>query len=616
MKKLVALVILLAAAGGGYYYYTTYGKTVEKPTVTQVAISQGNIVEVVQATGTLEALKTVQVGSQVSGTVKNLYADFNSIVHAGDLLAELDPQLLQVQVDIQNANIQRQETDISSQEIQLEDAKRNQVRTKELFEKGLANQQQVEQADLTVKTRSASIESAKKSLVQARANLSQAELNVSYTKIKSPIDGVVVNRIVDIGQTVQASMNTPQFFTIATDLRNLKLTAMVDESEIGKVRKGADVQFTVDAYQGQTFTGTVDAVRLNATTSSNVVTYPVWINAPNPDLRLRPSLTANIRIIVSTAQNATRIPNGALRFRPTTDMYTALGLTPPAPGQGRAGGRNGDAGVAGMAPGAAATPPAPGAAAPAAGANAGPGGRGANAAPPQGGDRAPQGDAAAGGTRQRGNFGQGDPNAAGGRGQGGFGQNGQGGGRGQGGFGGMTPEQRAQLQNASPEERQRLMQQFGVGGRGGNGAGGFGGGRTGGGRGTPANAGPQVALNADKIDELYPALQTRRQTGSVWTWDEPNKKLTEIRVVQGVTDGQFTELVSGDVKVGQQVVTAIVVPMTQAQRNQNNSNLFGNQQRGGGPGFGQGGQGGFGGQPGGGGGGGARGGGGGGRGGD
>src|SRR5690606_21323077 len=218
-----------------------------------------------------------------------------------------------------------------------EDAIRQASRTRQMFEKGLANQQQLEQAELTVKTRQTSLESARKQLLTTEAALEQARLNVSYTKIYAPADGVVVNRSVDVGQTVQASMTTPQFFTIATDLRTLKLSAGVDEADIGKIRTGMEVRFTVDTYENTTFRGTVETVRLNASTQNNVVTYPVWINVPNPALRLRPSLTATVQIILDTARDVVRVPNQALRFRPTSEMYTALGLTPPA-GNGRATG--------------------------------------------------------------------------------------------------------------------------------------------------------------------------------------------------------------------------------------------------------------------------------------
>ena len=223
MKRLVAFIVLLIAGGGGAYYYYVYGKPVEKPTVMQAAISQGDIVEAVQASGTLDPVRRVDVGSQVSGQVQELYVDFNSNVTQGMLLAKIDPTLLETQVQIQKANIARQEGDIDNQMVQLEDVKKQLERTRAMFEKGLQNQQQLEQAELAVKMRQAQIDSAKKQLVQAQANLAQAELNVSYTEIRSPIDGVVVDRRVDRGQTVQASMTSPQFFILATDLHTLKL---------------------------------------------------------------------------------------------------------------------------------------------------------------------------------------------------------------------------------------------------------------------------------------------------------------------------------------------------------------------------------------------------------
>ncbi|HSG00715.1 MAG TPA: efflux RND transporter periplasmic adaptor subunit, partial [Vicinamibacterales bacterium] len=274
MKKLVTLIILLAAGGGGAYYYYA-SQPVEQAEVVKAAISRGDIVESVKATGTIEAIRTVNIGSQVSGIVKTIYADFNHIVRQGQLLAELDPSLFEVQVKIQEANIEQRKTDIENQKVQLADAERNMRRTVELVEKGLANQQQLEQADLAVKNRQASIANTEKQLVSAEANLDQARLNLSYTKIYSPIEGVIVNRLVDVGQAVQSSMNVAQFFVVATDLRELRLTGGVDEAEIGKVRPGQTVEFQVDAYPNQQFLGTVENVRLNATVQSNVVTYPV-----------------------------------------------------------------------------------------------------------------------------------------------------------------------------------------------------------------------------------------------------------------------------------------------------------------------------------------------------
>ena len=353
MKKIVVFLILIAAAGGAAFYYFKYGKTVEKPQVIQATVSRGDIIEVVNATGTLEPMRRVDVGSQVSGVVDEIFVDYNYIVKKGQVLAKIDPSLLQVQVDIQKANLERQKMDIENQKVQLEDLEVQLQRTQALFDKQLQNQQQLDAARLAVKNRQAQIASAEKQLVQTDANLRQAQLNVSYTTIVSPIDGVVVERRVDRGQTVQASMNAPTFFSLATDLRTLRLSAGVDEADIGRVEVGQKVMFKVDAYGGQEFEGIVDTVRLNATNNNNVVTYPVWIRVPNPELKLRPAMTAQLRVIIQTASNVVRVPNQALRFRPNAEIYTALGLEPPAAGRGRSlaseingdmngGGRGGD----------------------------------------------------------------------------------------------------------------------------------------------------------------------------------------------------------------------------------------------------------------------------------
>jgi HlyD family secretion protein len=202
MRKLVTTLILLAVVGGGAYYYYSYGKVEEKPQVVQATISEGTIIEAVQATGTLEPIRVVNVGSQVSGIVQNLYVDFNSIVKRGQLIAELDPDLLQVQVDLQEANVSRQEGEIANQAVQLEDAQKQRDRTQALFDRELTTQQQLDQAILTVKQRETGLDAAKKQLLTANANLNQAKLNVSYTKIYAPVDGVIVSRLVDQGQAV------------------------------------------------------------------------------------------------------------------------------------------------------------------------------------------------------------------------------------------------------------------------------------------------------------------------------------------------------------------------------------------------------------------------------
>jgi HlyD family secretion protein len=585
MKKLIPIILFLAIAGGGAYYYYSSNQVVEKPTVNYATVSQGDITEVVQATGSLAATRVYNVGSQVSGTVRNVYADYNSVVTKGKLLAEIDPTLLQVQVDLQMANVERQKGEIAIQEVQLDDARKQLERTRISAEKGLVTQQQLDASILTVKQRETSLEAAKKQLLTTQANLDQAKLNVEYTKIYAPDDGVIVERVVDPGQFVQSSMTAPNFFRIATDLRTLRLSGGVDEAEIGKVRRGQRVLFTVETYgPNVTFEGEVEAVRLNASTQNNVVTYPVWISVPNPDLRLKPSMTANIRIVVQTATNVVRIPNTALRFRPSNDVYTALGLTPPAPGQGRGlGAAPGADGRGGAAPGAAPAAGTTSAAAPSAAAPRG-----------DGSASAAQGRAALEGGQQR---------------QGGQAAQGRGGQAGMAGPGGRGGANGGRFANMSPEERERMMAQFG--GRNGGRNGGPGGR---GGRGANATAPATDMTGAERIDDLVPPVPTRPTPGQVWTWDEAGKKLEAHRITLGITDGQFSQMVTGDLKVGQQVVSNIIVPLTAAQRAQQQQSIFGNQQGGRGgfggpqPGGGGGNPGGGGGQRGGGGGGGGRGG--------
>ena len=485
--------------------------------------------------------------------------DYNDIVKKGQLMAEIDPSLLQVQVDIQKANVERQKSDIASQEVQLEDQKKQFERTKSLFERGLQNQQAYETAELAIKTREAQIASSKKSLISTEAALNSALLNVSYTKITAPADGVVVTRSVDVGQTVQASMTSPSFFIMNTPLDRLKLTANVDEAEIGKIRSGMEVEFTVDSYGQKKFYGTVDAVRLGATNQNNVVTYPVWITVPNPQLELRPFMTATLSIVISRANNVVRVPLSATRFRPTADMYKALGMTPPAPGSGgRLGGgpETNNEGAANSRGGQTARSGQPGQ-------TPGAGGQAAQAGNPSrtGGQGAnPQASAGTGG-RQGGNTRQ-------------PGQGGQGGGQaGQNrtsGRGGMQSD----FANMTPEQQKQFLERFAPGSRGGGGrgqnAGGRGGNQPGGGRGGNQGgrggrqAGPPVDLSsASRIDELWAEIIPVETRGNVWKYNAaaaPEDRLKQVPVRMGVSDGSFMELLSGDLKVGDKVVTGVILP--------------------------------------------------------
>ena len=290
----------------------------------------------VTATGTLSAVTTVQVGSQVSGVIARLYADFNSKVKKGQLLAELDPTPFQAQVDQRRA-------DVTQAQVQTTNAKINFDRQGRLLKAGLAPQADYDSAK-------AQYESGRAQVQQATAALSQATTNLKYTKIVSPIEGIVVDRQYDVGQTVAASFQAPTLFSIAQDLTKMQVQADVDQSDIGRVQVGQLARFTVDAYPDEEFRGRIAQIRLNATVSQNVVTYPVIIEVPNPDEKLRPKMTANVTIDVAVVRGVLRIPNSALRFKPDTGQAPATATAPTSTaggGQRAAGGGGGGGGPQG-----------------------------------------------------------------------------------------------------------------------------------------------------------------------------------------------------------------------------------------------------------------------------
>ena len=264
----------------------------------------GDITMTVTATGTLSAVITVQVGSQVSGVISHLYADFNSRVKKGQLLAELDPTPFQAQVEQRQADVTKARVDAAN-------AKINYDRQSRLSKAGLAAQADVD-------TTRAQYEGAVAQVQQATAALSQALTNLRYTKIASPIEGIVVDRQYDVGQTVAASFQAPTLFSIAQDLTKMQVQADVDQSDIGRIQIGQTARFTVDAYPDQEFRGRISQIRLNATVTQNVVTYPVIVEVPNPEEKLRPKMTANVTIDVAKVHNVLRIANSALRFKPDT----------------------------------------------------------------------------------------------------------------------------------------------------------------------------------------------------------------------------------------------------------------------------------------------------------
>ena len=318
---LVILAILIFGQKGGGPEYRTD------------PVTRGDIRQTVTATGTLNAVTNVQVGTQVSGTIKTLYVDFNSRVKKGQLIAQIDPATFESQVEQAHANLLSAQANLEKSQTALINDKRTFDRNKELLSKNLIAQSDLDTAETTYETDKAQVDAAKAQIEQAKASLDYAKQNLEYTKIISPVDGVVISRNVDVGQTVAASFQTPTLFAIAQDLTKMQIDTNVAESDVGMVKEGQDVEFTVDAYPDVTFHGKVWQIRQAPIIVQNVVTYDVVIQVNNRDLKLMPGMTANVSIIISTRHDAIRITNAALRFR--------LSEKPPAAAVAGAGGKKG-----------------------------------------------------------------------------------------------------------------------------------------------------------------------------------------------------------------------------------------------------------------------------------
>lgn len=283
---------------------------------TTEAVAPTNIENSVTATGTIEAVKTVTVGTQVSGIINKLFVDYNSVVKKGQVIAELDKQNLQSQLNSAKAQLSQAQANLLSAQSDLAYQKANYQRNKNLYNKGLISANDYEQSRLSWQTANATVAERRDAVATAREEVSRAQTNLSYAVITSPIDGVVISKSVEEGQTVAASYSTPELFTIAKDLKDMRVIANVDEADIGGVKVGQRVTFTVDAYPNDTFEGAVTQVRQEATTTNNVVTYEVVISAPNQDLKLKPGLTANVNIYTEEIKNVLSVPSKALRYTP------------------------------------------------------------------------------------------------------------------------------------------------------------------------------------------------------------------------------------------------------------------------------------------------------------
>jgi HlyD family secretion protein len=316
-KRLFLIGIAVAGVGASAAaFYRSNGSDTSPQFATAIA-SRGAIVESVAATGALEAVTTVQVGSQVSGTIQSLHADFNTQVKKGQVIARLDPSVLEAQVEQAQASVARLQADVERARIDVTDTQNKLVRARELMARGLIPAVDLETAETAAAQAQASLKASQAQVAQAVASLNQNRVNLSHTVITAPVDGTVISRSVDVGQTVAASMSAPELFKIAKDLTRMQVNASIDESDIGLIKPAQKVQFTVDAYPNEKFAGTVSQVRLNPVVEQNVVSYVTIIDVPNRDLRLKPGMTATVTVEVARADDVLRVPNAALRFRPS-----------------------------------------------------------------------------------------------------------------------------------------------------------------------------------------------------------------------------------------------------------------------------------------------------------
>ena len=317
---LVAIVVVLAVVA----FLLSGNKKKEQVQFNTAEVAPANIVNTVTATGTIEPVTSVTVGTQVSGIVSKLYVDYNSVVKKGQVIAELDKSNLVSELNSAKASLEQAKASLSSAESSLSYQVANFRRNKALYQKGLISGNDYESARLSYQAAMASVSSARDQVSAAREQVKKAQTNLGYATITSPIDGIVLSKSVEEGQTVAASFSTPTLFTIAKDLTNMQVVADVDEADIGDVKVGERVTFTVDAYPDNTFSGTVKQVRQEATTTNNVVTYSVVISAPNADLKLKPGLTATVTIYTQENKGVLSVPSKALRFTPEKETVGGM----------------------------------------------------------------------------------------------------------------------------------------------------------------------------------------------------------------------------------------------------------------------------------------------------
>jgi len=552
MKRALIVLVLLAAVGAGAYAYYMR-RNAPQVAVNGSPVTRGDIIDSVGSTGTLQAVTTVQVGSQVSGNISWLGADFNSIVKKGQVIAKLDPSLLDAQVQQAQANLVKSQADLDRNKVALDDAKQKYQRAQELSAKSLIAQSDFDAAKIALDSAQAQIQSSDATVTQAKASLNQAQVNLDHTIIEAPIDGIVTQRSVDVGQTVASSLQAPTLFIIAADLTKMQVSANIDESDVGRIRPGQHVTFKVDAYPTDQFDGTVIQIRLQPVVQSNVTTYGTIINVPNPDLKLKPGMTANLKVEVAKRTNVLRVPNAGIRFRPTPEIFAALNQ--PVPPEAVAG-----AGRAGRTAGA-----QRGAGAVVADSNGATASQGRGAAPQSAAPIPPAGapqqaTAAPTDSGQAGVAGRGGGRPNGGNGGGGFGR------------GGDPAQQMDRFKAMTPEQQQQFIARL-----------------KGRGQDTsafeaaiaqPARAAKTAptkpsaggaaleallqpkygtALSGATIDALFAPVPTVETRGRLWLYVDQQLKPANVRL--GITDGTNTELIAEEIgeeiPVGTEVVTSV-----------------------------------------------------------
>jgi HlyD family secretion protein len=520
MKRAIIAFLIIAAigAGAGAYYMKRGG---EEIAVNTAPVTRGDIVDTVGASGTLQAVTTVQIGSQVSGIISWLGADFNSIVRKGQIIAKLDPSLFQAQVEQARANFVKSQADLERNKVALADAQTKYMRAKELSARSLIPQSELDAAQVAVDAAQAMLQSSAASVSQAQASLNQSLVNLEHTVIDTPIDGIVTQRNVDVGQTVAASLQSPTLFIIAADLTKMQVNANIDEADVGRIRPGQHVTFRVDAYPTDEFEGTVAQIRLQPVVLQNVTTYGTVIDVPNPQLKLKPGMTANVKVEVAKRNDVLRVPNAALRFRPTAEVFAALNQAVPPDATGGRGGRARTGGDR----------PAPSASAdqnPPAGATA----AGAAARTAEGSGAGGRAGASGRGNVERRSGGGGGADVSGRRG------------------GGME-----RFAAMSPDEQQRFIARLKERGADVSAFESAAKGRSAAAASSMFKPKYGEAQSAQTIDALFapiPAVDTR---GRVWVF--MNHELKPVNVRLGISDGTNTELLSGELQANTEIVTGV-----------------------------------------------------------